>query len=152
MNFPDRHLTNCVTPLSIILLEKPLITQLVKKFYFMEPKISLSCSEESTTGPYPEPDASRPHLPTLFPQDPLFNIIFLSMTRVRETYSTNYLRGTLQLEQETNGVPLKWRDQNVWYSDSFKVVCVTVTATCNGIPSDLKIFTFKYGPTECRSL
>jgi len=32
----------------------------------MEPEGSLLCSEGPTTGPYCEPDASSPHLPTLF--------------------------------------------------------------------------------------
>jgi len=33
----------------------------------MEPEGSLPCSQEPTTGPYHEPDASNPHLPNLFP-------------------------------------------------------------------------------------
>jgi len=33
----------------------------------MEPEGSLPYSQESTTGPYPKPDASNPQLPTLFP-------------------------------------------------------------------------------------
>jgi hypothetical protein len=33
----------------------------------MEPEGSLPCSEDPTTGPYPQPDASSAHLPTLFP-------------------------------------------------------------------------------------
>jgi hypothetical protein len=33
----------------------------------MEPEGSLLCSQQSTTGPYTEPDASSPQLPTLFP-------------------------------------------------------------------------------------
>jgi len=33
----------------------------------MVPEGSLLCSQEYTTGPYPEPDASSPHLPTLLP-------------------------------------------------------------------------------------
>jgi len=32
----------------------------------MEPVVSLLCSQEFTTDPYPEPDKSNPHLPTLF--------------------------------------------------------------------------------------
>jgi hypothetical protein len=35
----------------------------------MEPESSLPCLQGPTTGPYPEPDASSPQLPTLFPQD-----------------------------------------------------------------------------------
>jgi hypothetical protein len=31
----------------------------------MELESSLQCSQEATTDPYPEPDESRPHLPTL---------------------------------------------------------------------------------------
>jgi hypothetical protein len=33
----------------------------------MEPDGSLPFSQGSATGPYPEPDASSPHLPTMFP-------------------------------------------------------------------------------------
>jgi len=44
------------------------VTQLVKKFpTFMDPEGSLPCSQEYATGPYLEPDASSPHLPTAFP-------------------------------------------------------------------------------------
>jgi hypothetical protein len=32
----------------------------------MEPKVSLLCSQEPTTGPYPELYASSPHLPKQF--------------------------------------------------------------------------------------
>jgi hypothetical protein len=35
----------------------------------MEPEGSLLCFQKHDTGPYPEPDASSPHLPTLFPKD-----------------------------------------------------------------------------------
>jgi hypothetical protein len=33
---------------------------------FMEPEISLVCSQEPVTVLYPEPDESSPHLPNLF--------------------------------------------------------------------------------------
>jgi len=36
----------------------------------MEQEGSLPCSQRSTSGPFPEPDASSPHPSTLFPQDP----------------------------------------------------------------------------------
>jgi hypothetical protein len=32
-----------------------------------EPESSLPCSQQPATGPYPEPDASSPHIPTLLP-------------------------------------------------------------------------------------
>jgi hypothetical protein len=35
----------------------------------MEHEDSLPCSKEPTIGPYPEPDESSPHFPTIFPQD-----------------------------------------------------------------------------------
>jgi len=38
----------------------------------MEPESSLLCLNGPATGSYPEPDASNPHLPTLFLQDSLF--------------------------------------------------------------------------------
>jgi len=33
----------------------------------METEGYLLCSQEPATAPYPKPDASSPHLPTLFP-------------------------------------------------------------------------------------
>jgi hypothetical protein len=36
----------------------------------MESEGSLPCPQEPATGPYPEPDASNPHLPNLFPYGP----------------------------------------------------------------------------------
>jgi hypothetical protein len=36
----------------------------------MELEGSLPCAQEPSTGPYPEPDASSPHLPP-FSQDPV---------------------------------------------------------------------------------
>jgi len=40
-----------------IVLEKLVVTQLVKKFpTFMQPEGSLECSQEPAPAPYPEPD------------------------------------------------------------------------------------------------
>jgi len=42
--------------------------ELVKKLpSFVKPEGSLSSSQQSTTGPYPEPDESNPQHPILFP-------------------------------------------------------------------------------------
>jgi len=57
-----------LTSWSRVVLEKRIVTQLVKKFpAFVEPKGSSPCSQESVTCPYPEPDVSSPQLPNLFP-------------------------------------------------------------------------------------
>jgi hypothetical protein len=48
------------------LLEKLPIVQLLKNFqHFMEPVGLLPCSQEPSTGPYPEPDRSNPYYPIL---------------------------------------------------------------------------------------
>jgi hypothetical protein len=36
----------------------------------MESKGSLTCSQDLTAGPYPQPDEYSPQLSTLFPKDP----------------------------------------------------------------------------------
>jgi len=46
----------------------------MEQSYFMEPEISLPCSEEPATCPYPEPDTSNPHLRTLFPSHLLLGV------------------------------------------------------------------------------
>jgi hypothetical protein len=44
-----------------VVLQKPPVIQLVKKI----PEESLPCSQNPVTGPYPEPDESNLHFPTL---------------------------------------------------------------------------------------
>jgi len=64
--------TNELTPLSTVFLEKLIVTHLVKNFpLFMEPEGSLTCSQEPVIGPCPESQASSPHLRTLLPHNPL---------------------------------------------------------------------------------
>jgi len=54
-----------LNPWSRVVLEKLIVTQLVKEFRtFMEPEVSLPCSHEPTTRPYP--DETSPHLHALF--------------------------------------------------------------------------------------
>jgi hypothetical protein len=54
-----------------VILKKLTLTQLVKKIpHLLWHWCSLLHSQGSATGPYPELDESRPHLPTVFPQDP----------------------------------------------------------------------------------
>jgi len=36
----------------------------------MGPEGVLPSTQNLITGPYPQPDASSPHIPTLFPEDP----------------------------------------------------------------------------------
>jgi hypothetical protein len=46
---------------------KPPIVQLLQKLpHFMEPEGSSPCSQEPSTGPYPEPFLSSPYYPFLF--------------------------------------------------------------------------------------
>jgi hypothetical protein len=53
-----------LTQWSSDLLVKPLVAQLLKNLRtFIEPEGSLLCTEELSTGPYPEPHESRPHHP-----------------------------------------------------------------------------------------
>jgi len=58
---------NLQTQWSRVLLEKLIVTQLVRKFpAFYGPEGSLLCSQDSTTVPYPEADEGRPHIHTVF--------------------------------------------------------------------------------------
>jgi hypothetical protein len=49
----------------------------------MKHEVSLPCSQQPVTGPYPEPDESSPHTPTLFPNIRC-SIIFPSTARSSE--------------------------------------------------------------------
>jgi len=49
------------------LVAKLIVTQLVEKFpAFYGPEGSLPSSQQSSTGPYTDPDVSSPHLRTVF--------------------------------------------------------------------------------------
>jgi hypothetical protein len=57
-------LTHSLTPWCGTLIEKLIVTQLVKKYpaFFMEPEGSLPCLQKPAIGPYPEPaESSSPH-------------------------------------------------------------------------------------------
>jgi hypothetical protein len=53
------------------LLEKLVVTQLVKKFpAFYGTRRFIPVITDPTTGPYPQPNESSPYFPILFAQDP----------------------------------------------------------------------------------
>jgi hypothetical protein len=61
---PRDVLTYLLTPWCRTLYEKLNVTQPVKKYpaFFMEPEVSLPCSQKPAIGPYPEPaESSSPH-------------------------------------------------------------------------------------------
>jgi hypothetical protein len=62
------------------LLEKPPIVQLLKNFqHFMEPEGSLPCSQEPSTGPYPQPNQSSQYQPILYRRSILILPIYLRL-------------------------------------------------------------------------
>jgi hypothetical protein len=48
----------------------------------MEPESSLPCTQEPSTGPYPDPDQSSPHQAVLSLQDP--SIFFSTAWKVKD--------------------------------------------------------------------
>jgi hypothetical protein len=52
-----------ITPRIIVILEKLIVPQLVNTFPpFIEPSVSITCSQEPSSGSYPEVDEYSPHL------------------------------------------------------------------------------------------
>jgi hypothetical protein len=72
-------LNNQLTPYNRVLLEKLTVTEVAKKFPFMEPECSLPYSQDPATSPHPETDASSPHLPPYSPKI----IITIVFSRIR---------------------------------------------------------------------
>jgi hypothetical protein len=56
----------------------------------METGGSLPCSQQPATGPYPEPDASSPHSPNLFP-NVHSNSVFPSMSKSSKRSVSSHL-------------------------------------------------------------
>jgi len=52
----------------------------------MEPEIPLPCSQDHTTGPYPEPDSSSPHFSHLYFPKIHLSIIFPSTSMSSEWF------------------------------------------------------------------
>jgi hypothetical protein len=53
----------------------------------METELSLPCSQQPVTGPYPEPDATNPHPRTLLRYDPFLYYLFTYAQVFRVTAS-----------------------------------------------------------------
>jgi hypothetical protein len=67
----------------------------------MGPEGSLLCSQQPAIGPYPEPDASSPYLPTLFPWD---------TSRMNTKFLSENMRGRDHMEDLgiDGRIMLKW--------------------------------------------
>jgi hypothetical protein len=64
----------------------------------MEPEGSLRCSQESTTGPYPEPDACSPPFPNLLPTiHPNIKSWFTYLVKFIRHFNDIYLWRTFRL-------------------------------------------------------
>jgi hypothetical protein len=72
--------------------------------HFMEPEGSLLCSQEPSTGPYPEPDQSNPYHPILskihfyISQSPTSSLLVFPPISLMHSYSPPFVLHALQEE------------------------------------------------------
>jgi hypothetical protein len=84
----------------------------------MKPEVSLPHSQETSTGPYPEPNQSSPHCPILSPRDPLY-VIYVrtkfqkpeTLTKQPEKQESSYDGNHLSYNNQQNYTTIK-KDRN----------------------------------------